>query len=231
MTPLYTLEEFTKSKSRNLLPLKCECCGETFYRKKNDIQWILKKNNNGMKYCSTSCFGKHKHIKSVFISKCSFCGKSLTKTNNQIRSKNVFCNSHCFGKFNITHKTTGTRRSKLEKWIEEQLTVLYPSLEIHYNKTNVINAELDIYIPSLKLAFELNGIFHYEPIYGIDKLESTKNNDNRKFQSCLEKNINLCIIDTHNVKYLKKERDKKFLDIITNIINQLINRLDVVGKV
>jgi len=44
--------------------------------------------------------------------------------------------------------------------------MLYPDLVIHFNKKDAINSELDIYIPSLKLAFELNGIFHYEPIFG-----------------------------------------------------------------
>ena len=96
----------------------------------------------------------------------------------------------------------------------------YPNLHIDYNKTNAINAELDIYIPSLNLAFELNGIFHYEPIFGDKKLQQTKTNDQRKFQACLEKGIELCIIDTHNAKYFKKERDQKFLDIITNIIDK-----------
>ena len=107
-------------------------------------------------------------------------------------------------------------------WLEEQLTKLYPVLEINFNKTNIINSELDIYIPSLKLAFELNGIFHYEPIYGKEKLDKTKNNDDRKFQICSKLGISLCVIDTHNVKYLKKERDKKFLDIIVKIIDGAI---------
>lgn len=94
--------------------------------------------------------------------------------------------------------------------------------EIIFNGKEIINSELDIYIPSLKLAFELNGIFHYEPIYGEEKLKNIKNNDDRKFQDCLEKNIELCIIDTSGSKNFKPERDKKYFDIISNIINARI---------
>ena len=72
----------------------------------------------------------------------------------------------------------------------------------------------------MKLAFELNGIFHYEPIFGNDKLNRTRKNDNNKFLKCQEQNINLCIIDTSSQKYFKERTSKKFLDIITNIINQ-----------
>lgn len=141
------------------------------------------------------------------------------KKNSKI-TKNNFCSSSCAAKYNNTHKTTGTRRSKLEKWIEEQLTIFHPNLEIHYNKTNAINGELDIYIPSLKLAFELNGIFHYEPIYSKEKLSSTQNNDKRKFQACLEQEIELCIIDTSSQGYFKITTSQKFLDIIINTIKE-----------
>jgi len=75
------------------------------------------------------------------------------------------------------------------------------------------------------LAFELNGIFHYEPIYGQNKLNQIQNNDNRKFQACLENNIELCIIDTSSQTYFKPKTAQKFLDIITNLINNKISRL------
>ena len=83
------------------------------------------------------------------------------------------------------------------------MSIQYPNLEIHYNRKDAINSELDIYIPELELAFELNGIFHYEPIYGAEKLQQIQNNDDRKFQACLEKGISLCIIDTSSLKYFK----------------------------
>ena len=88
-----------------------------------------------------------------------------------------------------------------------------------FNSKEIINSELDIYLPKLKLAFELNGIFHYESIYGQNKLDQIQNNDNRKFQACLEQGIEICIIDSSQQKYFKKETSQKYLDIITNIIN------------
>ena len=99
------------------------------------------------------------------------------------------------------------------------MKTILPTLEIKYNHKEAINAELDIYIPSLRVAFELNGIFHYEPIYGHDKLAAIQNNDSRKFQACLEKNIELVIIDTSHENYFKEKASRKYLDIILKIIN------------
>lgn len=140
---------------------------------------------------------------------------------NKNKSKKFFCNSSCAASYNNRNKKFGIRRSKLEIWIEEELKKEY-SFEIIFNGKETINSELDIYIPSLSLAFELNGIFHYEPIYGEDKLKNIKNNDDRKFQACLEKNIELCIIDTSSAKVFKPERDRKYLDIVKKIINNKI---------
>jgi hypothetical protein len=100
------------------------------------------------------------------------------------------------------------------------LHINFPSLNIKYNNKDAINSELDIYIPSLKLSFELNGIYHYEAIHGEEKLTKVQNNDARKFQACLEKGIELCIVDTSSLKYMKESNAIKFFNIISNIIKQ-----------
>lgn len=225
MIPLYTPEQFSSSKSREKLPLECKCCKSTFHTTKNEIQKSLKRmrNNNPrrneLKYCSPECSKLGRRTGCNLG--CKQCGKTVYKKICEITNmKNNFCSSSCSAIYNNQHKTTGTRRSKLEKWIEEQLTILYPNLEIHFNKTSAVNAELDIFIPSLKLAFELNGIFHYEPIYSEEKLNSTQNNDKRKFQACLERGIELCIIDTSSQKRFCEKSSEKYLNIIQNIINK-----------
>ena len=152
---------------------------------------------------------------------CTQCSKSFSKVYSQYKiTKNHFCSQSCAATYNNTHKTKGTRVSKLEIYLQEELTKLYPSLEIHYNRKDAINSELDIYIPSLKLAFELNGIFHYEPIFGEEKLEQTQNNDSRKYQACIEKGISLCVIDSSGMKHFKPNNSKKYLDIILNIVEE-----------
>ena len=93
-------------------------------------------------------------------------------------------------------------------------------MELHFNRKDAIGSELDIYIPSLKLAFELNGIFHYEPIYGDKKLNETQANDGNKFQACQAAGISLCVIDTSGQKYFKPASSQRFLDIITQIIEK-----------
>ena len=93
---------------------------------------------------------------------------------------------------------------------------------VFLTEEDAINSELDFYFPTLRLAVELNGIFHYEPIYGSDTLERIQNNDNRKFQACIENGIELCIIDASAQRNFTAKSSQKYLDIITTIINSKI---------
>lgn len=219
---LITDNEFDCKKSRDDIPLKCIRCETIFHVKKHHIQIKIKNNSKKkFEYCSIKCSPMNQKRNQV-ITNCKHCNLDITRPRSQIKkskSGNIFCSKSCSVTYNNIHKTQGARRSKLEKWIESKLLEKYPNLEIHFNRKDAINSELDIYIPSLKLAFELNGIFHYEPIHGVDKLSKIKNNDNRKFQACLERGIELCIVDTSQIKYLKEDIANKYLIIITDIID------------
>lgn len=222
MKKLFTDIEYLNSNYSNKLPCQCYQCNKTFYiTKKRISESLYDTHNTKAKFCSRKCVNLA-YNKTLTLT-CSNCETIFNKKYNQYKrskSSNHFCSRSCAATFNNKHKLYGTRRSKLEIWIEEQLTILYPNLDIKYNESNIIGSELDIYIPSLNIAFELNGIFHYEPIYGVDKLEKIQENDKSKTKACHDAKIDLCIIDTSTQKYVKPKTSQKYLDIITNIINQ-----------
>ena len=225
MTLLIKEEEFLLKKSKDLIPLKCELCGREFLRTKHEVSWArIRGSREGrelIRFCNQKCF--YGSVKQRIDFKCEQCKSPLTRKPNEItqsKTNRFFCNRSCSAIYNNAHKTVGTRRSKLECWVESQLSSLYPNLEIHFNRKDTINGELDIYIPSLKLAFELNGIFHYEPIFSEKKLKDVKSNDQRKFQACLERGIELCIVDTSSQEYFKEKSSKKYLSIICDILTR-----------
>lgn len=220
-------------KGRDPVEFSCDICGKHFFKTKREYRSQLSL-ITGNKYkgvskkhaCSRECLTKIKDMRTNV--NCGFCSASILKTAREIRDSKsglVFCNSSCAASYNTTHKTKGTRVSKLEVWLASELTRLYPETEIHFNRKDAIESELDIYIPSLKLAFELNGIFHYEPIYGAEKLGQIQSNDRRKFAACAERGIGLCIIDTSKQTYFKPASSQKYLDIIVKIINDAISAI------
>lgn len=195
------------------LTLICDFCKKSFIR--------LSKNHNAKHkhiFCNRKCLGLFKTKNGKRQVSCEQCSKTFIKVVGNCKGLYNFCSLSCSATYHNTHKTKGTRVSKLELFLQNSLQELYPNYDFHFNRKDAINSELDIYIPSLRLAFELNGIFHYEPIYGQEKLVQIKNNDNRKFQACLEKQIELCTIDTSSIKHFKNEKAKKFLQIISHII-------------
>lgn len=223
MKSLFSDLEFKQAKSEDKLPCECYKCGNIFYKEKKYINgFINKSKSDTIQFCSRKCKNDAQYTKiSVICLNCNYIFEKKISEIKKSKSGNNFCSKSCAAIYNNTHKKHGTRISKLEKWLNTNLTKLYPDLEFHFNRKDAINSELDIYIPSLKLAFELNGIYHYESIHGQDKLQQIQNNDNRKFQACLEQGIELCIIDTSQQKYFKEKTSQKYLDIIERLINEV----------
>ena len=215
---LFSNEEFEKAKNYTLLKVKCSECEKEFTQKKKYILDRIRYNTKI--FCSRQCSVNSLKAERKECS-CFLCGKKFIRKVYEInKATHSFCSYVCNGNYNSRNKKTGTKISKLEKWIQSELIKIYPNMKFILNNSQTINAELDIYIHSLKLAFELNGIFHYEPIFGKDKLEQTKNNDVRKFAECANNNIGLCVIDTSGQKYFKIETSHKYLKIICDIINE-----------
>lgn len=193
--------------------VRCAYCKKMFNKKPAEV------GRTTTNFCSTSHANLYK-IKEQQVH-CQNCGISFMKKSSAIRKSPAhFCSRSCSATWHNTHKSHGCRRSKLEVWLEQQLTNQYPQLNFQFNSRDVIHGELDIYIPSLKLAFELNGIFHYEPIFGNDKLNRTQLYDKLKFRQCHELGIGLCVIDTTEMDYFKEHKANKYLDIITQIIQE-----------
>jgi hypothetical protein len=59
-----------------------------------------------------------------------------------------------------------------------------------------LGIELDFYFPDIRLAIEINGIVHYEPIYGPKTFERIQNADQQKIIKTSELGIELIIVPT-----------------------------------
>lgn len=211
---LFTNEEYENTKFRDTLKCKCDVCGHIYEKSKRELFNSIKFNYI-KDCCSLKCRGKiHEHIT---ITNCTYCGKQIIKQNSQIKkSKNSFCNLSCRAKFSNQHRV-GSRKSKMEFYILQQIHNEYKNLEVLDNNKNIIGYELDLFFPQLKVAIELNGIVHHKPIYGKEKLEKIKNIDAKKVILCKEKNINLYVIDNSFIKF---NEDAK--QCVWNIIKDII---------
>lgn len=221
MKQLFQNAEFEAADSRTPLPMECYQCHNTFYAAKHYIQKVLAHGASRVtnQFCSRRCRDQYRTVQRLKLN-CAQCNKLIFRRPRQVAAKHVFCSRSCSATYNNLHKTTGTRSSKLERWLQYQLPSRYPSLGFSFNDKDAIHSELDIYIPSLSLAFELNGIYHYEPIHGVTKLSKVQCNDQRKFQACLENSIDLCVIDTSKLSYFKEHNAQKYMDIICDIIDR-----------
>ena len=128
------------------------------------------------------------------------------------KSGNSFCCKSCAATFNNRNKTHGTRRSKLEVFIESQLRSQFPTLDFETN-SKTIGSELDFYFPSLKKGLEINGIFHYQPIYGEMKLQQIQKNDLEKLHQAQQFGIELIVYKDESKRFTKKKASQQWEEI------------------
>jgi predicted nucleic acid-binding Zn-ribbon protein len=212
-----TRELLDSIPSTSYFPYDIECpqCGTVFQKTRKLLLQGLWETEHPRFFCSKTCGDVFRTTAETIP--CKQCGTPKKKKQAELKkTPNTFCSRSCAAIYNNAHKTHGTRRSKIELMLEERLRAEFPTLEMVCNQKSAINSELDFYFPSINLALEVNGIFHYEPIFGQDKLDSIQNNDNRKMQACLEHGIELVIIQT------QPRTTKEYVDRIMQALEKVI---------
>jgi YHS domain-containing protein len=183
---------------------ECANCGKIFekrigqhpcYKQKYNKKIGLNKKWGGKHFCSHRCNGLYYDKK---VNKpCGWCGKNVERKYAEYKSSKsgqVFCNKSCACSYNNT-KRQGMRRSKSESLLHKLIVEAFPDLEVITNDRKLLDGyELDIAIPSLKLAIEWNGIVHFKPIYGQKKFDRIQQIDTKKRQKAKEVGIDLIVI-------------------------------------
>jgi hypothetical protein len=112
-----------------------------------------------------------------------------------------------------------------EKWISETLLykmtqILFPSIEIihHYRGRELEGLEIDIWIPSLKVGIEYQGVQHFTAIQhwgGADALKKRIQNDERKKQIC--KSLGYKLIEFKYDENLSEEKLRNKINAVLQI--------------
>jgi hypothetical protein len=146
---------------------------------------------------------------------CKQCGLLFIKKVKEIKkSKNNFCCNSCAATYNNKNRKTGIRISKLELFLQQNLQ----GYDFQYNNREVCEGlELDIFIPSLCLAFEINGIVHYQAIYGEDKFNKIVEKDFLKAKRCIDKGIKLIVIKDESPRFNETYANQIMLEIYNQI--------------
>jgi len=199
--------------------VNCTVCGIEHPKQKEDFIKGMK--TNKVFFCTRSCFAKYNTTK-IEVN-CEQCNVTFVKKQNQIKNtKHNFCSKSCAATYNNKNKAYGIRRSKLEKIIEQNILNEFSKINFICNDKIAIGSELDFYFPDLRAAIQINGIFHYQPIYGQDKLDKIKILDEEKRNKCQEQNIKLYEIDCSTDKYLNKKLQNIRWNQIKDILNSLL---------
>ena len=190
----------------------CENCEKPFEKSAYEIK------RTKHAFCSKLCWSTFFNGEEPRAVNCAWCNKIFRKQVNVIKrskSGNNFCSLSCSASYNNTQKRK-SRRSKCEILLLSLLQKTFPLLEIIANDKKLLNGwEVDIAIPSINLAIEWNGIVHYKPIYGQNKLDKVQSNDREKIAIAQKNEVEFIVIsDLVSTESYVKEAALKISEII-----------------
>lgn len=198
-------------RSRDLVPFACVACGATFHRRKHHVQAALKRGGGAgghtMESCSPDC---GRALVSARASRivCTECGVHVRRPPSEIaKVRRPFCSRRCSMIYRNRGKDLGkTKRSRGEEYLAELIASEFPGISVQRNVRDVLPSglEIDLLLPDLGIAIEVNGPVHVLPIYGEDKLSAVQAIDRRKRVEIDAAGLRLVEIDISHCRSGKK---------------------------
>lgn len=117
-------------------------------------------------------------------------------------------------------RQTSKTGSKLEKFLFNKLLEAGYIVEFH-KEQSILNTKLqiDLFIPTINVAIEIDGPSHFEPVWGDDALKRNKKYDNKKTGLIIGKG--LFLIRIRQTKDFSKARALIILDKLQNLLNEI----------
>jgi len=116
-------------------------------------------------------------------------------------------------------RVTSKTGSKLEKYLQQKL--LSDGYKVEFHKEQVLvntKLQIDLFVPSINLAIEVDGPSHFEPVWGEQSLNRNKNYDSKKEGLILGRGWNLVrIVQT------KDYSETRALLVYQELINTITN--------
>jgi hypothetical protein len=119
--------------------------------------------------------------------------------------------------------------SKLEHFVVSELINRGFQVEFH-KEQSLLNEKvhLDIWLPKLNTAVEIDGPTHFEPIWGEEHLKKTQKTDNIKDGLLL--NAGCCIVRLRQKKNLSKTYGLRLVSDLVEILNKIGNKFPELGE-
>ena len=124
---------------------------------------------------------------------------------------------------NIAVREASKGGSKLEKFLLEQL--LHDGHKVDFHKEQSLSntkLQIDLFLPTLNIAIEVDGPSHFEPVWGEEALKRNKGYDNKKTGLIIGKG--LVLIRIKQTKDFSKSRAKVIYNNLRQIINDISNK-------
>ncbi len=144
---------------------------------------------------------------------CEGCGALVVRSEAHMRKSKhgkPYCSKSCRMRHYNAHilPRSSCHRSEPEDMLIGLIRAGFPDLELLPNDRTTLDShlEIDIYLPTIPLAIELNGPVHYLPIYGDERLAKVQTKDSRKHLELHQRGIALLVLDISKLKSKKQQR-------------------------